>query len=99
MKWGGATVVVQRTDISFPYHSKTSGLPITPVCPSQEYSFQLAREMLESKIVVGMRSKRFWLNAVPAVQNVPFLKNPQNPHSSPANTGAGGRCYCPAHKH
>jgi len=71
----------------FPYHSKTSGLPIKPVCPSQEYSFQLAREMLESKIVVGMRSKKFWLNVVPAVRDVPFLKNPRNPHISPTNTG------------
>jgi hypothetical protein len=72
----------------FPYHSRRSGLPIKPVCPSQEYSFQLAREVLESKIVVGMRSKKFWLNAVPTVHNVSFLKNPQNPHISPANAGA-----------
>jgi len=71
----------------FPYHSKTSGLPTKPVCPSQNYSFQLAREMLESKIVVGMRSKKFWLNAAPTVQNVPFLKNPQNPYISVGNMG------------
>jgi hypothetical protein len=71
----------------FPYHSKTSGLPIKRVCPSQEYSFQLVNEMLSSKIVVGMRSKKHWLNAVPAVENVPFLKTPQNPHVSPANAG------------
>jgi hypothetical protein len=71
----------------FPYHSKRSALPARPVCPSQQYSFQLAKEMLESKIVVGMRSKKHWLNVVPAVQNVPFLKNPQNPHISPANAG------------
>jgi hypothetical protein len=72
----------------FPYHSKRSALPIKPVCASQEYSFQLVREMLATKIVVGMRSKKHWLNAVPAMQNIPFLKNPQNPHVSPANTGA-----------
>jgi hypothetical protein len=72
----------------FPYHSKRSALPVKPVCPSQQYSFQLAKEMLEGKIVVGMRSKKHWLNVVPTVQNVPFLKNPQNPHISPANTGA-----------
>jgi hypothetical protein len=72
----------------FPYHSKRSALPNEPVCPSQEYSFQLAKEMLGCKIVVGMRSKKHWLNAVQAVQNIPFLKNPQNPHISPANTGA-----------
>jgi hypothetical protein len=71
----------------FPYHSKKSGLPITPVCPSQEYSFRLGKEMLAGKIVVGMRSKSHWLNAVPAVQNIPFLKNPQNPHISVGNMG------------
>jgi hypothetical protein len=43
--------------------------------------------MLRSKVVVGMRSKQHWLKAVPAMQNVPFLKNPRNPHISPANTG------------
>ena len=72
----------------FPYHSKTSGLPTKPVCPSQEYSFQLVSEMLSGKLVVGMRSKKHWLNVVPDVENVPFLKNPQSPHISPANTGA-----------
>jgi len=71
----------------FPYHSKRSGLPVNPVCASQYYSFHLAKEMVASRIVLGMRSKKHWINAVPAVQNVPFLKNPQNPHISPANTG------------
>lgn len=68
-------------------HSKRSALPIKPVCASQYYSFHLAKEMLASKIVVGIRSKKQWLNVVPAVQNVPCLANPQNPHISPANTG------------
>ena len=31
---------------------------------------------------------KHWLNVIPAVQNVPFLKNPQNPHISPANSAA-----------
>jgi hypothetical protein len=73
----------------FPYHSLTSDLPSKRLCPSQEYSFQLAKEMLAGKVlVVGMRSKRRWLNALPARQNVPFLKNPRNPYISPANTSA-----------
>ncbi len=71
----------------FPYHSRRSALPINAVCASQYYSFQLVKDMLRSKIVVGMRSKKHWLNVVPEVQNVPFLANPQNPHISPANTG------------
>lgn len=72
----------------FPYHSKKSGLPIKRVCPSQEYSFQLAKEMMGSKIVVGMRSKKHWLKVVPAVLGVPFLNSPQNPHISPDNSDA-----------
>jgi hypothetical protein len=72
----------------FPYHSRRSALPSKPVCPSQEYSFQLVKEMLGNKIVVGMRSKKHWLNIVPAVQNIPFLKNPQNPHISVGNMGS-----------
>ena len=71
----------------FPYHSRRSTLPITPVFPSQEYSFQLAREMLASKIVVGVRSKKHWISAVLAMQNVPFLKNLQNLHISVGNMG------------
>jgi hypothetical protein len=53
----------------------------------EEYSFQLATEMLASKVVVGMRSKKHWLNVVPAVENVSFLKNSQNPHISVGNMG------------
>lgn len=72
----------------FPYHSKKSGLPNHVVCPSQEYSFQLAKDMLDKKrIVIGMRSKRYWLNVDQRIQDVPFLKNPQNPHISVANAG------------
>jgi hypothetical protein len=71
----------------FPYHSKSSALPSKPVCPSQEYSFQLAREMLGSKIAVRMRSKKHWLAVDDRVQEVPFLKNPQNPHISVENMG------------
>jgi hypothetical protein len=42
----------------FPYHSRRSALPSKPVCPSQYYSFHLAKEMLGNKIVVGMQSIR-----------------------------------------
>jgi hypothetical protein len=62
-------------------------LPSKPVCPSQYYSFHLAKEMLGNKIVVGMRSKKHWLAVDSRVQQVPFLKNPQNPHISVGNMG------------
>jgi hypothetical protein len=73
----------------FPYHSKRSALPSDPVCPSQQYSFQLAKEMLENKVVLGMRSKKHWLRVDQRVQKIPFLKNPQNPHISVGNMGEG----------
>jgi len=34
-----------------------------------------------------MRSKKHWLNVDQRVQDVPFLKNPQNPHISVGNMG------------
>ena len=52
----GAMLVIEW----FPYHSRGSALPINAVCTSQYYSFQLGKEMLGSKIVVGMRSKKHW---------------------------------------
>jgi hypothetical protein len=71
----------------FPYHSKRSALASKPICASQYYSFHLAKEMLGNKIVVGMRSKKHWLAVDERVQEVPFLKNPQNPHLSVGNMG------------
>ena len=74
----------------FPYHSmKGKRLPNRLVCPSQEYSFQLARDMLDKNlIVVGMRSKKYWLKVDQRVQEMPFLKeSPESSHRS-ANTGA-----------
>lgn len=44
----------------FPYHSKKSALKTKQVCPSQQYSFSLARKMLEGKLVIPMRSKKHW---------------------------------------
>jgi len=73
----------------FPYHSiKGRGLPNHVVCPSQEYSFQLVKDMLDKNLIVfGMRSKKYWLNVDQRVQEVPFLHSPLNPCISPANTG------------
>jgi hypothetical protein len=46
----------------FPYHSRKSEFPNKRVCESQYYSFHLAKEMLEEKkLVVGMRSRKKWI--------------------------------------
>jgi hypothetical protein len=72
----------------FPYHSKKSALSIERVCESQNYSFQLAKEMLEKKrVVVGMRAKKHWVEVDPRFSEVPFLKSPRNPVPSKQQAG------------
>jgi hypothetical protein len=72
----------------FPYHSKKSALSTKPVCESQNYSFQLAKEMLEKKkLVVGMRSMKHWMAVDQQFgRTVQFLKNPQCGYISRGNT-------------
>jgi hypothetical protein len=71
----------------FPYHSVTyTGLPQT--LPSQEYSFHLLREAIkQGKKIVVMRSEKLWLESVPELASVNYIKlrNPRNPTLSPAN--------------
>jgi hypothetical protein len=73
----------------FPYHSKKSGISTKPVCESQKYSVQLAREMLRKrKLVVGMRSMKHWLQVLDprGGRAVEFLNNPQCGYISRGNT-------------
>jgi hypothetical protein len=71
----------------FPYHSRRSAFPIKRVCESQNYSFHLAKEMFErKKLVVGMRSKKRWIEVDRRFEKVPFLKNPQCGYISRGNT-------------
>lgn len=70
----------------FPYHSKKAAFPKKQVCESQEYSFQLAKDMLETKLVVLMRSKNYWVKVDPRFGELPSLKNPQCGHISKGNT-------------
>ncbi len=72
----------------FPYHSTRAELPIEPFCCSQEYSFSLAKKMLEDgRLVVGMRSKRRWARVCEKLGRVPYLKNPRCGHISRKNAG------------
>lgn len=73
----------------FPYHSKKSALPTKQVCKSQEYSFQLAKEMLGKRLVVLMRSQKHWLEVDPEFGKAPRLKNPQCGHVSEGNMDPG----------
>jgi hypothetical protein len=72
----------------FPYHSKKSALPVKRVCPSQDYSFQLAKDALDKNlIVVGMRSRKRWVNVDSRFSEVPFLSSPRNPTVSIRSMG------------
>jgi hypothetical protein len=67
-----------------PYHSVTFEAPKDKF-ESQEYSFQLARDMLAKKLVVRMRSKSLWTN-VDLRFGEPSLLNPQCGYITPGNT-------------
>jgi hypothetical protein len=73
----------------FPYHSARAGLPTKPICPSQEYSFYLARKALGKKLVVGLRAKKMWAKVDPQFAKIPYLKNPQCGAVSVGNTPDG----------
>jgi hypothetical protein len=82
----------------FPYHTEKAPARTKRICgstgricASQEYSFQLAKQMLDRKgaKVVGMRSKKQWIEADARFGTVPFLKNPQCGYISRGNTEDG----------
>jgi len=74
----------------FPYHSKKAGLPPSPVCESQTYSFYLAKQMLDKrKLIVRMRAEKHWSTADPVFQGVRSLRNPQCGYISRGNTDGG----------
>ena len=75
----------------FPYHSERSGLSTKRVCESQEYSFQLAKKMLEEKLVIGMRSKPNWVKVDKRFGQVPFLNSPQNTYITKGNMDCPSR--------
>lgn len=68
----------------FPYHSRRGGVPR---CPSQQYSFEIARSALSTKLVVGMRAKQQWTDVDQRFASIPYLKNPRNPCISVGNAG------------
>jgi hypothetical protein len=71
----------------FPYHSKNGKALPKKTLPSQLYSFQLAKEMIErKKLIVGMRAKERWQVVDSRFSEVPFLKNPQCCSISRGNT-------------
>ncbi|HLY40233.1 MAG TPA: hypothetical protein VKR52_03425 [Terracidiphilus sp.] len=70
----------------FPYHSRYSGLPLDRICESQRYTFQLAREMLSSKVVLRMRAVNHWGAVDPRFRDLSSLKNPRACYISERNT-------------
>ena len=70
----------------FPYHSKRFAPP-PKLCPSQEYSFELARTLLEKgAMMILMRGKKEW-QSIDSRFVVAALVNPQNPCLSVKNMG------------
>jgi hypothetical protein len=68
----------------FPYHSVSFEAPRTKL-PSQEYSFQLARSVVGSKVVVGMRSRQRWEKVDLRLGKINYLSNPRCGHVSRGN--------------
>lgn len=59
----------------FPYHSVGSALPTEQVCESQQYSFQLAKQILRKGLqVVLMRAKKQWAAVDQCLENEPTLR-------------------------
>lgn len=73
------------------YHSKVyTDLPF--ILPSQRFNFHLLEQAMNArKIIVIMRSKRYWIRAVPRLANYPYveLKNYRNPYLTKNNVKTG----------
>jgi hypothetical protein len=61
----------------FPYHSKKAGFNSKPLCESQQYSFQLARAMLEKCLLVILRGRSYWQKVDTRFEKVPYHKVPR----------------------
>jgi len=81
----------------FPYHTRKSPSQSKSVCgasgyicDSQNYSVNLARELLDkSVLVVGMRSRKLWARADERFGRIPYLTNPQSGYISSGNNEQG----------
>ena len=73
------------------YTAKKFAATGKPLCPSQAYSFQLARSFLgdDRVVVLGMRSKDYWVIVDKRFEYVPFLNSPQNTCITPGNMERG----------
>lgn len=72
-----------------PYHSKEFRRLLH--LPSQSYSRALVNRALDwGALVIGLRSRRLWEDAVPELigyQNSAWLRNPRSPYVTPRNLG------------
>jgi hypothetical protein len=74
----------------FPYHSRSFSRP-RKLFPSQAFSFQLAKAMLqEGRLVITMRSKKLWQEVDPRFGNIDALSNPRCGYVSRKNAAT---CY------
>jgi hypothetical protein len=73
----------------FPYQSRRYR-PVREILPSQQYTFDLVRWGSEQgKLMVVLRGKRLWLQAVPdlAERGHIMAHSPRSGHVSPGNLG------------
>lgn len=97
--WMTATKALQEAGISIPtlaerlmviewlpYHSLRFAMP-KKLLPSQEYSFNLAKQMMgNNKLIVRMRSRKQWTGVHPDFERMSALSNPRCAHISRGNT-------------
>jgi len=90
----GPEIVAQRLLVVeyFPYQSLTASLP-PELLPSQRFGFSLVEKAIdEGKLIVLMRSRRYWLDAVPRLATYQYieLRNPMSPYLTPNNMSQDG---------
>lgn len=71
----------------FPYHSRKYATT-TPLIPSQNYGFSLARQAIaQQKVIVVMRSYQLWIAKVPELGGYPSIRlsNSRSPYITPTN--------------
>jgi hypothetical protein len=73
----------------FPYHSVKSALTAgRPLCESQEYSFQLARQMSDRGVLMALlRSKQHWVNVDDRFAELQLPRSRQSPFITRNNFG------------
>lgn len=89
---GHDTVATRVMCIQYsPYHSKEYK-ETKVILPSQQYSFSLVRQAIETKkTIIVMRKHALWLEQVPELRLYPYIRltNTRSPYVTPGNMAEG----------